>query len=235
MALERLDKILASQGVGSRREVGQMIRKGLVTVDGIVARRPEEKADPEKTEICIQGKPVTVKKYLYLMMNKPAGVLSAARDTRTPTVVDLLPESLSRKGLFPAGRLDKDTTGMLIITDDGEMAHRMLAPKSHIYKLYEAELDFPVGPEDVQAFSEGIPLKDFTCLPARLEPVEGTCLARVEVREGKFHQVKRMFAARGKTVLALRRLRMGKLELDPALLPGEARELTEEEIALIFS
>lgn len=234
MALERLDKILASQGIGSRREVAALIRRGKVTVDGQALLRQEQKVDPEAAEICVDGKPLFVKKYLYLMMNKPSGVLSAARDSRIRTVVDLLPPELFRKGLFPAGRLDKDTTGLLIITDDGELAHRMLAPKSHIYKLYEAQLDNPVDEDDVEAFAKGVPLKDFVCLPARLEPFAGNT-ARVQVREGKFHQVKRMFAARGKTVLALTRLQMGGLKLDPTLKPGESRELTEEELALIFS
>ncbi len=234
MAQERLDKILASQGLGSRKEVGQWIRRGLVQVNGEVVRRPEQKADPETDAVCLEGKPVTVKKHLYLMMNKPAGVLSAARDPRTPTVVDLLPEPLRRRGLFPAGRLDKDTTGLLLLTDDGDWVHRVISPKSHVYKLYEAVLDAPAEEADAEAFAKGIPLKDFTCLPARLHlPQEGNT-ARVEVCEGKFHQVKRMFAARGKTVLQLRRLRVGGLWLDPSLKPGEIRELTEKERELIF-
>lgn len=237
MAQERLDKILASQGIGSRKEVGQMIRRGRVTVDGKPVCRPESKADPEENEISLDGKPVTVKKYLYIMMNKPAGVLSASRDNRAPTVLDLLPPELRRAGLFPAGRLDKDTTGLLIITDDGDMAHRMLSPKKHVYKLYEARLDTPANEEDVQAFAAGIPLKDFVCLPARLElpQEENKSIVRVEVREGKFHQVKRMFAARGKNVIELRRLRMGKLWLDSNLQPGKVREMMQEEVALIFS
>ena len=235
MALERLDKILASQGVGSRKDAGALIRKGAVEVNGRMVRRPEEKVDGEQDEISVYGKRLLVKKYLYIMMNKPAGVLSAARDSRTPTVIDLLPEPLRRRGLFPAGRLDKDTTGLLIITDDGDMAHRMLAPKSHVMKRYEAVLDIPADEEDVDAFSKGIPLQDFVCRPARLELEKGTCIARVEVQEGKFHQVKRMFAARGKTVLTLKRLRIGGLDLDETLQPGQARELNKEEIALIFS
>lgn len=235
MAGERLDKILASQGIGSRKDVGALIRRGAVTVNGRIVRRPEEKADGEQDEISVCGERLHVKKYLYIMMNKPAGVLSAARDSRTQTVVDLLPEGLRRRGLFPAGRLDKDTTGLLIITDDGEMAHRMLAPKSHVIKRYEAVLDAPADEEDVAAFAKGIQLEEFVCLPALLELENGTCTVRVEVKEGKFHQVKRMFAARGKTVLTLKRLRIGGLELDKALQPGEARELTAQEVALIFS
>ncbi len=235
LALERLDKILASQGVGSRKDAGALIRKGAVEVNGQVVRRPEEKVDGERDTVCVCGKSLKIKKYLYIMMNKPKGVLSAARDSRTPTVIDLLPESLRRRGLFPAGRLDKDTTGLLIITDDGEMAHRMLAPKKHVMKRYEAILDIPADESDVAAFAEGIPLKDFVCMPASLELENGTCIARVEVQEGKFHQVKRMFAARGKTVLSLKRLQVGKLNLDEHLQPGESRELTAEEVALIFS
>lgn len=237
MAQERLDKILASQGIGSRKEVGQMIRRGRVTVEGKPVNRPEYRADPEKESISIDGRPICVKKYIYIMMNKPAGVLSASRDSRAPTVLDLLPEELRRKGLFPAGRLDKDTTGLLIITDDGDMAHRMLSPKKHVYKLYEAQLDIPAQEQDVEAFAQGVPLADFVCLPAKLEilPEADGKRVQVEVREGKFHQIKRMFAARGKTVVSLCRLRMGKLDLDPALQPGESRELTAEEVALIFS
>jgi 16S rRNA pseudouridine516 synthase len=238
MALERLDKILSSQGYGSRKQVSQMIRQGAVAVDGVAEKKSDRKVDAELCSITVHGSPVFVKHHLYIMMNKPSGVLSAARDSRTPTVLDILPEHLKRKGLFPAGRLDKDTTGFLLITDDGDLAHRMLAPKSHIFKLYEARLDIPLEDEDIRAFAEGIPLRDFTCLPASLERAgeeDGFPLARVQVREGKFHQVKRMFAARGKTVLALRRIRMGSLWLDESLEPGGARELTEEELALIFS
>ena len=235
MPKERLDKILASQNLGSRREVGTMIRHGAVTVNGVPARRAEEKADPETDVIAVSGKQISFKRYLYIMMNKPAGVLSAARDSRARTVVDLLPPELLRRGLFPAGRLDKDTRGLLIITDDGDFAHKLLAPKSHVYKWYEADLDACVTEEDIRAFSDGIMLREMQCLPAEMKLLnrEGT-KALVKIREGKFHQVKRMFAARGKTVLGLKRIRIGDLELDQNLEEGAARELTDQEKERLF-
>ena len=168
------------------------------------------------------------------MLNKPSGVLSAAKDPDCPTVVDLLPPELSRRGLFPAGRLDKDTTGLLIITDDGDFAHRMLAPKSHVYKTYEAVLVQPVTPEDIEAFAQGVTLGDGTeCLNAVLEPLEGTRV-RVKIREGKYHQVKRMFAARGNAVLALKRTHIGSVALDIALPEGGCREMTPDELQKIL-
>lgn len=233
MPKERLDKILASQNIGSRKETGVLIRRGAVTVNGAVVRQADSKADPEQDEIAVEGRPLGFQRYVYIMMNKPAGVLSAARDTRQKTVVDLLPPELMRRGLFPAGRLDRDTEGLLIITDDGDFAHRMLAPKNHVFKLYEAELDLPAEPEDVQRFAEGLELSDRTCLPAELTLLEGTHV-QVKICEGKFHQVKRMFRAVGKTVVRLKRLRIGALDLDSALQPGQVRLLLPEEREKIF-
>ena len=167
--MERLDKILSSQGVGSRKEAGILIRRGLVHVNGILATRPETKTDPERDQITIEGKPLRFQRHVYLMMNKPAGVVSASRDSREKTVVDLVPPVLSRRDLFPAGRLDRDTTGLLILTDDGELAHRMLSPKKHVYKLYEASVDGPVGAEEIEKFAAGVALEDGTvCLPCLL-------------------------------------------------------------------
>jgi 16S rRNA pseudouridine516 synthase len=235
MKAERLDKILASQNVGTRKEVGAMIRAGRVSVNGKVILRPEYKADPEHDTVELDGAAFTVKKHLYLMMNKPGGVLSASRDPKARTVIDLLPPEWRRRGMFPAGRLDKDTEGLLILTDDGDFAHRMLAPKSHVTKWYEAVLAHPVTEADVQAFRKGVELTGMTCLPAELIPAEGGASAAiVKVREGKFHQVKRMFLARGNEVLALRRVRIGDLELDERLSPGETRELCASELELIF-
>lgn len=234
MPKERLDKILASQNLGSRKEVGLLVRRGAVCVNGIPAKKQDEKADPQVDEIMVEGKPLQFSRYVYIMMNKPAGVLSAARDSRQKTVLDLLPAQLYRRGLFPAGRLDKDTEGLLLITDDGEFAHRMLAPKSHVFKVYEAVLDAPATVQDAEQFAAGLVLEQMTCLPAKLELLEGT-RARVTVREGKFHQVKRMFLGVGKQVLALRRLRIGALDLDASLLPGQARVLTEEEKNRVFA
>lgn len=236
--MERLDKILSSQGVGSRKEAGILIRRGgQVHVNGILATRPETKTDPERDQITIEGKPLRFQRHVYLMMNKPAGVVSASRDSREKTVVDLVPPVLSRRDLFPAGRLDRDTTGLLILTDDGELAHRMLSPKKHVYKLYEASVDGPVGAEEIEKFAAGVALEDGTvCLPAGLTVVkQGTAWETlVEIREGKFHQVKKMFLAVGRRVLRLKRVRIGGLELDKTLKEGECRELTKEELALIF-
>ncbi len=234
---ERLDKILASQNIGSRKEAGLLIRRGAVTVNGAVVKQADSKADGDTDEICVNGAPLRYKRRLYLMMNKPAGVLSAARDSRMATVLDLLPETFRRRGLFPAGRLDKDTCGLLIITDDGAFAHRMLSPKSGIPKVYRARLDAPVTDEDVLAFEAGLVIGDLHCLPARLERLEtdGAPWAQVTVYEGKFHQVKRMFACRGRKVEYLERIKIGNLALDTRLSPGETRELTEQERFAVFA
>ena len=237
MKPERLDKILCSQNIGTRSEVGRLIRAGRAAVDGETVLRPERKFDPESCVVSLDGVPLNVKRRLVLMMNKPAGVLSASRDPKAQTVVDLLPPAQRRRGIFPAGRLDRDTEGLIILTDDGALAHRMLAPKSHVTKWYEARLERPVTPEDCEAFRAGLALGDMTCLPAELTPLE--CAegpsALVKLREGKFHQVKRMFLARGNCVLSLRRVRIGGLPLDPALAPGESRELAPAEETAIFA
>ncbi|MCY1715064.1 pseudouridine synthase [Caproiciproducens galactitolivorans] len=237
MSRERLDKILALQVTDSRRDAGVMIRRGAVTVNGNIVKKADFKVDTQSDTVTVNGEPLSVKKFVYLMMNKPAGVLSAARDTRAKTVVDLLPPELKRRGLFPAGRLDRDTEGLLIITDDGAYAHRMLAPKSNVYKYYEAVLARPVAEDDAAAFENGVVLKDRTCLPAKLEVLEEGAhpLVRVKIHEGKFHQVKRMFLARGNEVLKLKRVQIGALTLDAALAPGETREMSAEETASVFA
>lgn len=231
---ERLDKFLSSQGFGTRKEVGKLIRSGVVNVDGVPQRECAVKIDPEKSEVTVEGKPVRYTKHLYIMMNKPAGVLSATEDRRAKTVLDLLPEELRRRGLFPAGRLDKDTTGFLLITDDGELAHNMLSPKKHVCKLYRAKLDTPVTEEDIAAFEAGISWGNEQYAPARMWVGEGPEEAYVEIYEGRFHQVKRMFEAREKNVLALDRLKIGGLFLDTTLQEGECRLLGEEEVCEIF-
>ena len=233
--MERLDKVLVSQNIGSRKDCAGMIRRGEVQVNGILVKKPETKIDPESDQITVGGRSLRFRRFVYLMMNKPAGVLSATRDPRASTVLDLLPEELSVKGMFPAGRLDRDTEGLLILTNDGDFAHRMLSPKKHVYKVYHAALDGPVGEEDIQAFQKGVELEDMVCLPAGLELLDGQgTQVRVRICEGKFHQVKRMFQARGRRVVHLKRVRIGDLELDPALPAGGVRELTEEELSLIF-
>lgn len=236
MGRERLDKILALQSGSGRKGAGAAIRRGEVSVNGEVIRKADFKVDAEADRIVVDGTPLTVKRSVYYMMNKPAGVLSAARDAAARTVVDLLPGDLRRRGLFPAGRLDKDTEGLLLITDDGAFAHRMLAPKSHVFKRYEAVLEAPVSPEDAKRFENGLEMGGMTCLPAQLKVLEDgpRPLVLVRIREGKFHQVKRMFGAVGNRVLRLRRVQIGALRLDAALAPGEARELTPDELEAVF-
>lgn len=233
MPLIRLDRLLAGQGEGSRKEVRALLRGGRVQVDGQAVKSADQKVDPERQAILVDGRALLWRAHLYLMMNKPAGVISASRDPKARTVLDLLPPELRRPGLFPAGRLDKDTEGFLLITDDGAFSHEILSPRRHVEKTYLATLDKPIDAADVAAFAAGLVLEDgLHCLPARLWPGEGMD-AYAAVREGKFHQVRRMFAACGKQVLRLRRTRIGGLALDASLAPGEVRELSKDERNLI--
>lgn len=234
MSAERIDKILSSQNIASRSEIKAMIKSGRISADGLTVKRPEQKFDPENTVFCIDEKEITFKKHLYIMMNKPAGVLSASNDKYAKTVIDLLPDEMKRRGLFPAGRLDKDTEGLLIITDDGDLAHKMLAPKSHVFKLYEATTDKVLNSQDIEAFKSGIKYGDNEFLPADMRII-GEKTALVEICEGKFHQVKKMFNAVGANVLYLKRLRIGGVYLDENLKSGEVRELTDEEIMSVLS
>lgn len=231
--MERLDKLLAATGRWSRKEVKDLVRQGRVTVAGQKVQRPEEKYEAQ-ADICVDGQPIACGRCTYLMMNKPAGLLSATEDKRQQTVLDLLPEQYQKQGLFPVGRLDKDTTGLLLLTNDGALAHRLLAPKSHVDKVYLAHVDGQVDEDDVQAFAQGMVLEDgLECLPAGLKPLEEGRSCLVTLREGKFHQVKRMLAHRGKPVEQLKRLSMGALQLDESLLPGQWRELTDREVELL--
>lgn len=234
MSLIRLDKYLCDLGLASRREVKELIRSGRVTVNGAEARRAEEKIDPQTASVCLDGRALVYRRHHYYMMDKPEGVITATEDGRQETVLDLLPPSLRRMGLFPVGRLDKDTSGLLILTDDGDFSHRVTSPKGEVCKRYLAEVEGRADADDVAAFREGLVLGDGTrCLPAGLEILEnGSCI--VAVREGKYHQVKRMLAARGKPVRKLRRLSIGSLELDEALGPGGFRELSEDELCTVF-
>lgn len=228
----RLDKILADMGIASRRDLKELIRSGRVAVNGAAARRPEEKFDPETDRIALDGMPLAYREFVYLMLNKPAGLISATEDPRERTVLELLPENLRRMGLFPAGRLDKDAEGLLLLTNDGAAAHSLTAPRRHVDKVYLVRTDDTFTLEDSRAFAAGMVLKDgFRCMPAGLEilPDTGGKEALITVREGKFHQVKRMALARGKTVLYLKRLSMGALTLDPALELGRYRELNAGE------
>lgn len=228
----RLDKYLADMGCGTRNEVKQAVKKGAVSVNDVPVKRPEEKVDTEVDRVVFQGKTVSYLKYEYFMLNKPAGVVSATEDRRDRTVIDLIGDK-QRKDLFPVGRLDKDTEGLLLITNDGETAHRLLSPRKHVDKVYYARVKGNVTEEDVRLFAQGIDIGDEKpALPAELVILKSGEVSEIEltVREGRFHQVKRMFAAAGKEVVYLKRLRMGTLVLDRNLKPGEYRKLTKEEM-----
>lgn len=232
--MERLDKVLANMGVGTRKEVKQLIKKGEVSLGGSIVQRADLKIDPEVDELWVSGKRIVYKKHIYLMLNKPKGVVSATFDPRHRTVCDLVPEEFAPFKPFPVGRLDIDTEGLLILTDDGKLAHELLSPKKHVPKTYFAVLDKGICREDIEAFEKGIVLDDgYKTLPARLEEGEGGVY--VTIYEGKFHQVKRMFHQVGKNVEYLKRIKMGNLALDPALSEGEVRELTKEELDSLWT
>ena len=232
--MERLDKLLAGTGKWSRREVKALVRQGLVRVDGRLAASAEDKLDPAAAVVTVAGETVSLCRFTYVMLHKPAGVLTATEDRKQPTVLDLLPPELRRIGLAPVGRLDKDTEGLLLLTNDGELAHRLLSPKYHVDKRYLARVDGELSAADAEAFARGMTLGDgLECLPAGLEVLpDRVCV--VTLREGKFHQVKRMLAARGAPVLYLKRLSMGPLTLDDSLAAGAYRLLRAEEISALY-
>lgn len=236
MAKERLDKLLAGQGTASRKEVKALIKKGNVRVNGAVCLLSERKIDPEEDKIEISGALLNFKRHVYIMMHKPPGVLSATNDLHAKTVLDLVPEALKRKGLFPAGRLDKDTEGLLLLTDDGDFAHRMLSPREKVYKRYEARVDKPITEDTVRAFEQGVVFADGTkCMPARLTACgEDKTHVQVEICQGMFHQVKKMFLCCGLRVLFLKRTAIGGLVLDGNLHKGQCRELTKREVEAVF-
>lgn len=233
MAAQRLDKIIASTGRWSRREVKDLVRQGRVTVDDVPARSAEEKADPEQAVIAVNGEKLNWRRYTWVMLNKPAGYLSATEDGRGATVLDLLPQDLQRQGLFPVGRLDKDTEGLLLLTNEGGLAHELLSPKKHVDKTYYAKIDGQVTEEHVKQFREGLDIGDEKkTLPAVLTILLSGPVSEIEVtiHEGRFHQIKRMFEAVGFKVTYLKRLSMGSLVLDETLPPEEYRPLTEAEL-----
>ena len=234
--MERLDKHLASRGVGTRKEVQKLIKSGAVTVDGSVCKIIDRKIDAENTAVLVNGQPVG-EKFIYIMMNKPAGVVSATEDKRDKTVIDILPDELKRRGLFPAGRLDKDTEGLLIITNDGDFAHRMLSPKKHVEKRYIATVDGEISEETIKRFEQVIELSDgYKCMPAKLELTakNDNNVGMVTICEGKFHQVKRMFAACGLNIVHLQRISIGNLYLDSNLPIGDCKTMTNLEIMQVF-
>ncbi len=235
--MERLDKVLSNSGYGSRKDVKKLVKAGFVEIDGKKVKSSDALVDIQKNEIFIKGEELIYKKYVYYIMNKPAGVVSATFDNYDKTVIDLLKPYDATFEPFPVGRLDKDTVGLLLLTNDGEMNHRLISPKWHVDKVYYAETDKAVDEEDVKAFKDGIVLEDeYKCMPAVLDIVSSDSTStkvNVTVQEGKFHQVKRMFIARNKEVVYLRRIRFGPIDLDERLNEGEYRELSQNEIDLL--
>ena len=230
--MERIDKIIASQGQYSRSDVKKLISKKQVAVNGEVVKSANVKADPLTDRITVKGVTLDFKCNVYLMLNKPKGYVSATEDRDHQTVLELVPEEFAGRDIFPAGRLDRDTTGLMIITDDGALAHNILAPKKHVQKIYHVELDIPVTEEMARGFAEGVELNDGVCKEAGLE-ITGEYAARVTLKEGRYHQIKRMFGCYGAKVVELHRLAMGNLHLPDDLAVGECRELTEEELKLL--
>ncbi len=232
MPKERIDKWIASTTTLSRKEVKALLRQKRVTVNGETVTDGGFQTDAEQDAVAVDGVPFSIKPHIYIMLNKPTGIVSASRSQKEKTVVDLVPPQLQRNGLFPAGRLDKDTTGFVLITDDGDFAHRILSPKNHIQKTYIAHLEKPISPTEITILKQGVVLRDGTqLLPASVDII-GEDMQTVQIRicEGKYHQIKRMLAAVGNRVTALRRTHMGALPLDAALPPGACREITPEEL-----
>ncbi|PYI56477.1 pseudouridine synthase [Paenibacillus flagellatus] len=238
---QRIDKLLAHMGFGTRSEIRRIVKQGAVQVDGATVKDSGLQVDPEAAAITVEGRRVEYREYVYLMLNKPQGVVSATEDSRDRTVVDLLAAEYAHFEPFPVGRLDKDTEGLLLLTNDGKLAHNLLSPRKHVPKTYFAEVEGKVDAADAAAFEKGVELDDgYVTMPAKLvvlkegDPAEGR-VSKIEltIMEGKFHQVKRMFQAVGKKVVFLKRIAMGPLLLDEHLPPGSYRELTEEELELL--
>ncbi|MCM1990179.1 pseudouridine synthase [Oceanirhabdus seepicola] len=235
--MERLDKILSNLGRGSRKEVKAMVRNGWVEVNGVTAKKSDMKIDTDNDIIVVDGEEINYREFVYIMMNKPAGYISATFDNYQDTVVDILEPELQAFEPFPIGRLDKDTVGLLLLTNDGKLNHRLISPKNHIDKVYFADIDKAVDDTDVKAFEEGITLEDgYKCMPGKLEILksdEHGAEVMVTIQEGKFHQVKRMFKTRGKEVVFLKRMEFGGLKLDETLPEGDYRELSNAELKML--
>ena len=229
----RLDKYLSESTAHSRKDVRGLVKRGAVTVNGIAAKTSDMKIDEKNDTVCVNGNAVVYRKFIYLMMNKPQGYLSATEDDRDPVVLDLVPEEFKHFAPFPVGRLDKDTEGLLLLTNDGQFDHELMSPRKNLRKRYYAELDNPAAPEDVEAFAAGMQFKEFTAKPALLEiDAADPRKVYVEISEGKYHQVKRMCERTGKNVLFLKRVAIGNLLLDNTLECGKVRELTAAELAI---
>jgi len=235
MAKNRLDKVLVHLNLGSRTEMKELIRNGRISVEGRIATDPGEHVDPETMQIAVDREPVTYRRHYHVLLHKPAGLITANDDPRARTVMDVLPDVLRFRGLFPVGRLDKDTEGLLLLTTDGELGHRLLSPKWHVDKRYFVRLDHPVDLADPDAFTAGIVLEDgYRCMPARLVLLPAADEAEVIIQEGKYHQVKRMFTARGNQVVYLKREQMGPLHLGDLPI-GAARLLTDAEATALYA
>ena len=232
---ERIDKIHSNLGYGSRKDIKQIIKKGLISINGEIIKDNSIKIDPFKVEIKVKNEVVKYREYIYIMMNKPKGVISSTFDTINKTVIDLLDSEYKAFEPFPVGRLDKDTEGLLILSNDGTLAHNLLSPKKHVNKTYYVEVSGKVNEEDIKAFEEGVDIGDYKTMPAKLEILSSENLSKVIVviQEGKFHQVKRMFNTVGKEVTYLKRIKMGNLELDENLKPGEYKELSNKELEIL--
>ena len=230
----RLDKLLGITGCCSRSDAKRIIRSGGVTVNGRAARSGDEKVDPDSDRVVFCGQPVVYRRYTYIMMNKPQGVVSATEDGRDQTVLDLLPSDMRKDDLFPCGRLDKNTLGLMLITDNGALAHRLLAPKSHVEKKYYFHAKFPLTEEEAKGFESGLVLEDgYETKPAKIALEDGGDRGVITLVEGKYHQIKRMLEALNNKITYLERIQFGNLTLDPSLSRGEWRYLTEEEIAVL--
>ncbi|NSL51341.1 pseudouridine synthase [Calidifontibacillus erzurumensis] len=235
----RIDKLLANSGFGSRKEVKKLLKTGAVKINGTTVKDPQTHLDPERDQVTVHGETVEYKEFIYLMMNKPQGVISSTEDDYDETVIDLLEMEDKILNPFPVGRLDKDTVGLLLLTNDGQLAHQLLSPKKHVPKTYYAKISGIVTNDDIEAFKRGVTLDDgYVTKPAELvilsiNEAENKSEIELTITEGKFHQVKRMFAAVGKKVTFLMRIKMGSLMLDESLKPGEYRELSEEEISVL--
>ncbi|MBU3074880.1 16S rRNA pseudouridine(516) synthase [Clostridium estertheticum] len=235
--MDRIDKILSNLGHGTRKEVKALLKKKKVEVDGVIATDSAMKVDPEKAVIKVSGDEINYRKYIYLVMNKPSGVVSATVDRNDETVIDLIDEQYRAFKPFPIGRLDKDTVGLLLITNDGELNHKLIAPKNHVDKVYYAEINKFIDASDINTFKKGVVIDDgYKCMPAELEVLtanENGSEVMITIQEGKFHQVKRMFESVNKNVMFLRRVSFGPLKLDEDLVEGQCRELSEDEISLL--
>jgi 16S rRNA pseudouridine516 synthase len=233
--MERLDKILSNGGLGSRKDTAKIIKSGIVAVDGVTVADSDFKVEPSRSQISVDGKAFAYKEHYHIMLNKPAGILTATKDFREKTVLDLIGGEYPKNRLFPAGRLDRDAEGFVLLTTDGALAHKITGPKNHVEKVYYVELDGSMPSDCANIFADGVTIDGgYKCKPAKLE-IMAPSACRLTITEGKFHQVKRMFEAVGRRVVYLKRVKIGGVCLDGALPPGGSRELSGEEAEAIIN